>query len=1516
MNKTQNGWAWLGHLALALVLALSLTFVPVVPNIPGASPGASQVAASPGPGNLYVNNTAALPPEGPELGYLPTCYNLSSNATWNYTHTTGNLTLSSGAFENFATNDMVEFLNTGGTLNCTSKIAWIDTSTNATCNFTANPGYNITDGFANLVPMPAGSGSNSSDPFYTIQGAINAASANDTVIVADSTYNLTATLALNVMGVILQGDTTTPGNVVINASANDPAVDITAVNVTVEGFTITTDTPVVHSIRAASGANGTTISRNVIENVAGTNASQIALSGVSHCAVLDNTLTESFIWLASVSNSTISGNNVSGVTGAGDITIQPTSTDILIQGNSLSHGAAGICIPDTGPGPYVVDGLQILGNDITDNTKGNGEGIAIGPNIVWDAGNAINNNNIYGNTYGIRNYMSTVVDAENNWWGSANGPYIMSGTDSADNVRGYVDFWNWLDAPYATGSVTDNDGLVVGNSYTLYMKHSGLANATIYLDDIGNDALYPADSDAYNASAANNGDANIYSVSNDVALASLGSDGKGAFTNVSPLYATSNAANETREYIGIANVTGSVLHWLEAVPGDISSTTNIALSPSSLTYNTTANVTATVTKVADGSAVVGEIVKLYLDDEGDAKIDETEFKVSSSTGADGKATFVDFTPDAAGKLVAVVSADSGGKLGAPTQTDTIPDGSTKTQVTINPVSITVTPSPAQLFKSFTTNVTITGACAVNVTGLNVTLLGCGVNETASMDITGGTGNHTFANVTANATGSIAVNVSKNEGAATTPLEYLGTSSISVVEAAPLNVVVSPTATQAAGAAFNLTVGIQGSDGTGPHGDAANTTLPLKWAKTVVSIPVGQTKSTGTWNGTNTTALLVDATFVSDKTIKFLDVLPNDASSNITVTVTGELYDHTAVGPVTKTIPVSGFVVTAITPSEDQIIDTTSDISVTVTTKLGDPVSTGVVNITAPAAAGFQKDVDATSSGLESFGTITINGSTGKISYDGANPEDFSVIGGFYQVTGIKFAELGGVTVDVADAGASTKAGFSPAFSVIGEQAYTLSDFVPAKLTAGVNVASLNVTVTNSTGGAVSDAANITVGVPVLYSESVTGQTPTDGVYTITPNMVLSSNATTLTVKAFNADNSKWGNATLDVALPSVSEPVITDADGNARTVMLTTANYTANVTAYDALGEGLANAKVWLGYYNATANDVLPVVANTTCNSTGFASLNVIATNLTKAGSLIWKVSGTGVVKGNAALVEEPSISVEAPAYSLDYQTPVVAGESLTVSVLNNYDELQKYLSIIVRNPDSTTDDFSTGNTGTFSLVSVVVGDYEVYHTTVLEANLIDTITVVSKVLESIAASPSEVSLTAVNETAQLAITATYSDNSTANVTADSTYVSNNVTVATVSTGGLITAVGEGSTNVTVSYTEAGIEATATVSVTVTEGPVTIRWNCLVDHTALIAPLESAGRADLTTSANLTDVTMSISDGAWFQVLWLDESVPGGEWNLFISLPEYAGTNTLHTLEPGKGYYVIVAAPSKLTIPQ
>jgi hypothetical protein len=87
-------------------------------------------------------------------------------------------------------------------------------------------------------------------------------------------------------------------------------------------------------------------------------------------------------------------------------------------------------------------------------------------------------------------------------------------------------------------------------------------------------------------------------------------------------------------------------------------------------------------------------------------------------------------------------------------------------------------------------------------------------------------------------------------------------------------------------------------------------------------------------------------------------------------------------------------------------------------------------------------------------------------------------------------------------------------------------------------------------------------------------------------------------------------------------------------------------------------------------------------------------------------------------------------------------------------------------------------------------------------------------VVESIVAEPASVEL-AGSATMQLRITAIYNNQYEDVVTFQSRYTSENTKIATVSVGGLVTAVAAGTTNIKISYTLGKTTKTLTVPVTV-----------------------------------------------------------------------------------------------------
>ena len=86
--------------------------------------------------------------------------------------------------------------------------------------------------------------------------------------------------------------------------------------------------------------------------------------------------------------------------------------------------------------------------------------------------------------------------------------------------------------------------------------------------------------------------------------------------------------------------------------------------------------------------------------------------------------------------------------------------------------------------------------------------------------------------------------------------------------------------------------------------------------------------------------------------------------------------------------------------------------------------------------------------------------------------------------------------------------------------------------------------------------------------------------------------------------------------------------------------------------------------------------------------------------------------------------------------------------------------------------------------------------------------------LKSIAVSPEEVILP-VDATQQLTVTATYTEGEPKNVTAECSYESSNVEIATITGGGFVKGIAPGSASITVSYPYGKQSRTVTIPVTV-----------------------------------------------------------------------------------------------------
>lgn len=106
---------------------------------------------------------------------------------------------------------------------------------------------------------------------------------------------------------------------------------------------------------------------------------------------------------------------------------------------------------------YAVSDITITNNFVHNNTLNIGKWGNPGAIMIGTAPNALTiyvyQNNITGNSpFGLTNYAVSSLNAENNWWGAANGP-SGAGFGSGDKVSTNVDFDPWLLAPESVANI-------------------------------------------------------------------------------------------------------------------------------------------------------------------------------------------------------------------------------------------------------------------------------------------------------------------------------------------------------------------------------------------------------------------------------------------------------------------------------------------------------------------------------------------------------------------------------------------------------------------------------------------------------------------------------------------------------------------------------------------------------------------------------------------------------------------------------------------------------------------------------------------------------------------------------------------------------------------------------------------------------------------------------------------------------------------------------------------------------
>jgi parallel beta-helix repeat protein len=233
-------------------------------------------------------------------------------------------------------------------------------------------------------------------PYCKIQDAIDAASAGDTISVADGTYTITSKILVNKEGITITGDVNTPENVVVQYSSLTKSLifDMRASNAVIEGFKTTNGKSGFWFDQ--SGVTGCTISNCIIDNVCEYGI-YMKNGGSGHiidsCTISNTGQTYAGAPAILIENSldvTVNGNTLSSISDKGIYvrvcSASSTAERVEVTGNIIS-GCAYPCI-QVYRSPYTI----VDGNTIS-STNDKGINI-IGPNADSEAERVELTNNI------------------------------------------------------------------------------------------------------------------------------------------------------------------------------------------------------------------------------------------------------------------------------------------------------------------------------------------------------------------------------------------------------------------------------------------------------------------------------------------------------------------------------------------------------------------------------------------------------------------------------------------------------------------------------------------------------------------------------------------------------------------------------------------------------------------------------------------------------------------------------------------------------------------------------------------------------------------------------------------------------------------------------------------------------------------------------------------------------------------------------------------------------------------
>jgi parallel beta-helix repeat protein len=207
--------------------------------------------------------------------------------------------------------------------------------------------------------------------YTTIQDAIDNATAGDTIWVKAGSYNEQLTVNKDVT--IIADTGATP---IIYATTWVPSIDVTAVNVTIEGFKIygNSGSGSGPTIRASSGSDGLKVRNNEFNAISGEigNTALLITTSVEKVEFTSNTVTSYAVGVSLQDNSkiTISGNSFSNV----NYSVYHAA---LIQGTTLYHGSIQDAINEAAANNTII----VLDGTYTEN-------VVVGTALTLESGSA------------------------------------------------------------------------------------------------------------------------------------------------------------------------------------------------------------------------------------------------------------------------------------------------------------------------------------------------------------------------------------------------------------------------------------------------------------------------------------------------------------------------------------------------------------------------------------------------------------------------------------------------------------------------------------------------------------------------------------------------------------------------------------------------------------------------------------------------------------------------------------------------------------------------------------------------------------------------------------------------------------------------------------------------------------------------------------------------------------------------------------------------------------------------